>query len=315
MADKRPDYIITTEELAHALHVKEEDLRPLLDRNEIVFLPGNKKGVLFSGVRKHLISRGFSYNFKVVSVLNMRGGIGKTTTVISAAARAYQYGLKTVILDMDPQGSASLAFNKEPVNDDLIFTDIWDKSRKEVGMALKKIEEYLYILPSSLDNGILDSQLDHPEKQKTAVKNVCSILREIGFDLVFIDCPPSLSTAVVSSICASDVVVIPVCGDKFSIHGLDLALEEINAITKSLHIAKPEIRILFTKFDKRIKSSFQSYKELQKMHKKELLPFVIQTSTDFINALNEGKTVFSSSSRTTAKTDYDKFLRSIIDLQ
>ncbi len=218
-------YLMTAEELG------------LLTRQTVTTVlqafPADQRVTLFPGavalpphvVRPYLKARGVSYAPRVIAHINLKGGTGKTTSVISAATRAAQYGFNTCILNMDSQASASLAFNMLLNDDDPIFCDVWQRPHEMVMEAVQQIDESLWILPSSLENGLLDVQLINPASQKHAVRGVCEELRHHDIDLILLDCPPSLGTAVIPTICAADTIVIPVCGDAFSRKGLELTIK------------------------------------------------------------------------------------------
>ena len=283
--------------------------------NKLIKLPGNKYAVPSDIVQESLKNQGVDYSFKVIAHINMKGGIGKTTTAISTATRAKQFGFKTCIIDMDSQANASLAFNKLPEEDEPIFYDIWNMSDETVIGSLKKIDQNLYILPSSLENSLLDSALASPVSQKNAVKNVCSALNQNGFNLVIIDCPPSLGTAVISTICAADIIIIPVCNDTFSFKGLDITLNEINCICDTFNLKQPKIKTLFTKFDKRLKLSITALEKLQNEYKQYYISNVIRTSSEFSKTLESNKTIFAGYKKSNARTDYDRYVKQLLGLK
>lgn len=161
------------------------------------------------------------------------------------ATRAKQYGHRVCILDLDSQASASLAFKVVVGENHPVFLDIFDEPQK-VRDSLVEIEPNLSIVPSSLNNGLLDATMaNKPNLQKTAVAHVCEELKKLGFTLVVIDCSPSLSASVISTICASSTIVIPVASDIFSRRGLELTLEEVHSICETFGLPVPEIKILF----------------------------------------------------------------------
>jgi len=309
-----PKYMLTIEELAGLVGKTSGDMFASLDQRALCGPGGNRKGVPPHVVREYLSGIGFGYTFKTVAHINLRGGIGKTTSTISAATRACQYGFKTCILDLDPQGSSSLAFDALPEPEAPIFYDVWQNPPEMVMGSLRKIGDYLHILPSSLENALLDSSLINPSSQKRAVRGVCDELKANGFDLVVIDCPPSLGIAVISTICAADTIVIPVSGDVFSFKGLDLTLEEVDSICEAFHLARPRIRVLFTKFDRRVKIFHDALDRLKSAYGDYFIPDVIRTSTEFSKALAMKRTVFASPNRSFAKEDYDRYVRSILGL-
>jgi chromosome partitioning protein len=307
-------YVMTTAELAEFTGEPETEVIKRFDPRKLLNLSRKKVGIPSEVLKEHLVERGFHYSFKVVAHINMRGGIGKTTSTIMVASRAVQYGFKTCILDLDPQGSSSMAFGKIPEEGDPIFYDIWQNPSATLMSSLKVIEDNLYILPSSLENGLLDLSLINPSTQKKAVRGVCEELKMNGFDLVMIDCPPSLGTAVISTICAADIIVIPVGSDPFSFKGLELTLNEITSIGETFHLKRPAIKILYTKFDRRERISIDALDRLSNVYRNYFIPTVIRTSTEFSKAIVRKETVFASLKKNSAREDYDMYVRHLLEL-
>ncbi len=308
-------YLLTADELARLSGDDASEVRSSFDPRDLIPLGGNKKGVGPAAVRQYLSRMGFAYPFTVLAHINMRGGIGKTTSTVTAASRACQYGFKTCIIDLDPQGSSSLALNQIPGDEDPIFYDIWQNPGELTMGSLRKIQEHLYILPSSLENALLDASLINPSSQKRAVHGVCDVLKANGFDAVFIDCPPSLGIAVISTICAADIIVIPVHSDAFSFKGLELTLKEIGSICETFGLRRPLIRILYTKFDRREKIAAEGLRRLTSEYGAYFIPKVIRTSTDFSQKLAHRETIFASLKKSQAKEDYDYYVRHILGLE
>lgn len=317
MAEKEvmpPKYIIIAAELGKAIGQSTRSIARSF-RGELINLPGGRLGIPSRLVKQVLEPMGVDYSFKVLAHINMRGGIGKTISTISAATRAVQYGFRTCILDLDPQASASLAFDKLPQDDDPIFYDVWQHPADMVMESLRKIQENLYILPSLLDNVLLENSLHDRADQKVAVSGVCKELDNNGFNLVIIDCPPSLGTAVISTICAADLIVIPVASDVFSFRGLDMTLSEIKAICHAFSIDEPDIGALFVKYTRSEKLSRLALERLEREYRGFCLPVVIRTSTAFAKALERKETVFVNARCSTARDDYDEYVRYILGMQ
>ncbi len=307
-------YILTYNELSDLCGIGIMTLDGFFEQEDCISIPGGKTGIPPYLVKMFLKENGVNYSCQVLSYINMRGGIGKTTATITTATRAKQYGFKTCIIDIDPQGSATLACNMVPEPDDPIFYDIWQKPEEMVMGTIKKIDEDLYILPSSLENGLLDSSLINPSAQKNAVKGVCDILKDNGFELIIIDNPPSLGTAVISSVCASNTIVVPMFSDVFSFRGLDITLSEIHSICDTFNMVKPNILALFSRYDGREKASEKALLKLKSQYPDHSIPFYIRTSTEFSKALERKETIFASFRKSNAKDDYDLYVRHILDI-
>lgn len=305
--------MISIDEFAGIFRLPKTRLQKAFKKDSLVKMPGGRRGIPPASLRSYFSKKGVDYSFRVIAHINLKGGTGKTTSTISAAARAAQYGFKTCILDMDSQANASLAFDLMPAEDEPIFSDIWQNPNEMVMGSLSRIDDDLYILPSSLENSLLDINLMNPVSQKNAVNGVCEVIGKNGFDLVMIDCPPSLGTAVISTICAADILVIPVCCDPFSIKGLEFTIREVASICDTFHLDAPKIHILLTKFDKRLAISANSLNEISSAYPDHLIPFPIRTSSEYAKMLDRHQTVFLRSGKSRAKTDYDRYVRYLLD--
>ena len=304
---------LTIRELSLLTGMPAGDVASFLGPEGTIPLTSATTGASAHGVRRFLSERGVSYQPRIIAHITMRGGIGKTTATITSSVRAAQYGCKVCVLDLDPQGSSTLAFNAVPDDGDPIFYDVWQNPHTLLADALKPIRENLSILPSALENALLDASLINPGSQKKAVKGVCQELVALGYDLIIIDCPPSLGIAVISTICAADTVVIPVGSDAFSLKGLEITLNEIASIRDTFGLPMPELRILFTRYDRREKVSQDALATLRSRYGH--LPLtVIGTSSEFSKVLAAGETVFSSYRKSQARDDYDRYVLDILEI-
>lgn len=311
-SSSRPTYILTLAELQTLTNRSAAYLKKSLGREKLVELGSGRLGVPPACAKAFLQDMGVAYDFKVMAHMNLKGGIGKTTATINLATRAVQYGFRTCVLDMDSQASASLAFDSLPEEDEPIFYDVWQKPRDMVMPSLKPVSDGLWILPSSLENGLLDSSLANPRGQKRAVKEVCAVLRENGFDLVLIDCPPALGTAAISSICAADTIVIPVGSDPFSFKGLDLTLAEIEAICETFQIPLPRTHVLFSRHDRREKMAEEAIRRLGSEYAAYYLPIHIRVSTEISHSLARKQTLFAGTRNSPVRGDYDRYTRLLL---
>lgn len=265
-------------------------------------------------VRSAFKSAGVSYNSQAIAHLNMRGGIGKTTASLSLASRAVQYGFKTCLLDLDPQASATYALFPGMTKEHLVVADIWENSEELLHESLVEVSKDFYLLPSSLDNSVLDDEWDDPAIQKIAVKQILDNLKSEGFNLIVIDAPPSLNCIVISVIAAVDTIIVPVWSDPFSVRGLDILINETDQITSAFKLKEPLIHILFALYDSRLKLSKSVYQSLKKKYPKRLLKSRIRTSTEFSKSIHKQETIFRKNLKHVASIDYDAYVREVLSL-
>ncbi|PCJ56700.1 MAG: hypothetical protein COA79_18015 [Planctomycetota bacterium] len=301
-------YLLTAQELASISGAN-------LSKIKNYFGFENQKNPKLSSAQVHEFMKksGFKYTCRSLAFINLKGGVGKTTAAITLASRAVQFGFKTCILDLDAQGSATLALDYTLEEDDQIFHNIW-QTPKEINNALIEMEENFFLLPSDLENSLLDVSLNNPASQKKAVKGIINELKNLKFDLILIDCPPSLGAAVISSICAVDEIIIPVANDAFSFKGIELTIEEVGEIRSTFGLSRSKTKILSNMVDKRLNLAKEYEQKLKKKFGKYLMPCCIRTSSDFSKALEKRETVFANNRKSNGKMDYDLVARTIFGL-
>lgn len=276
--------------------------------------PSPGRGLTPGQVRRGLAALGFVPGPRVMAFINLKGGVGKTTSAVTLASRAVQLGFKVCLVDMDSQASASLALGVEAGEETPVFHDVWQRPQEMVPGSLVRLQEHLHLLPSSLENGLLDSGLHQPAALKRAAAGVAEVLAGLGFDLVVLDCPPSLGPAVVTSVCAADLIVIPLGCDAFSLRGMQLTLREVRSIRETFGLAPPLIRLLLTGVDRRIKLWQTAWRQLARDHAELLLPSMIRTSSEVPRALGQRRTVFAGAAHSPVREDYDRFAREVLGL-
>jgi chromosome partitioning protein len=172
------------------------------------------------------------------------------------------------------------------------------------------IEEGIDLIPSSLNNSVLDRILLSGNRNwAQAVNGPLKEIRE-EYDLVIIDTAPNLSAINTAVTCVSDLIILPINPDKFSMLGVRKHLEDLADVKKDfdLHF---ENKILFTKFDGRESMSRELLSECVKEFDSLLMKSYIRTSTDIKNSIGQTKTIFSGKSN--AKEDYDLVTQEILE--
>jgi len=260
-------------------------------------------------VREVLVSRGFSYKRQILSIQMLKGGVAKTTTAMNIGIRANMYGSRVLLIDLDQQANLSFALGVEDP-DAFVWVDILE-GKATIQQAIRSISPFLDLIPSNLNNSILDRIL--LSGKRNIASGISQFLTPIQekYDLVIIDTAPNLSAINTAAACVSDIVILPVNPDKFSFAGLKKTLEDLDKIAvefKSDFIP----RILFTKFDGRETSSHELLKLCFANFSEKMMKAFVRTSTEVKNTIRTGRTVFDNKS--TAKDDYDLVTRELIGL-
>lgn len=261
-------------------------------------------------VRKYLYSKGYRFPHQVISFQMLKGGVAKTTSALNFGIRAAMYGAKVLFVDLDQQANLTYALGVESENLP-VWVDILEKKNSIQGARIT-IDQGIDLIPSSLNNSVLDRVLLSGQKNWAgAVKNY---LKEIQseYDFIIIDTAPNLSAINTAVTCASDLVILPINPDKFSLIGVRKHLADLEDLRKDFDLDFEE-KILFTRFDGRESSSAQILELCLQEFQEKLMLNYIRTSSDIKNTIASSKTIYSTKSN--AKEDYDLVTRELMEFE
>ncbi|MFN7823907.1 MAG: ParA family protein [Pseudobdellovibrionaceae bacterium] len=266
-----------------------------------------KSLVLPQIVRRYLSSQGYQFQQRVISFQMLKGGVAKTTSALNLGIRAAQYGYKVLFIDLDQQANLTFALGCED-EDQRVFVDVLER-KCSFNEAVRTVDEYIDLLPSSLNNSVLDRVLMQSHRNlATAVKNPLAEVKA-RYDLMIIDTAPNLSAINTAVTCASDQVVLPINPDKFSLIGLKKNLEDLREIENEFQV-QVDKRILFTKFDGRETTSKEILSYCLETFEDLLLKNYIRSSSEIKNSIRSNRHLFSAKSN--AKADYEAVTRELL---
>ena len=232
---------------------------------------------------------------QIISVINQKGGVGKTTTVINLAAGLSQQGKKILVIDLDPQGNATtgLGLSNTDNSIDTIYGVL--NGSKEISEVIKKTEfENLDLISSNVDlSGLEVETADDGNRAFILKLKLAAYLKDSGslYDYILIDCPPSLSLLTVMALVSSHSLVVPLQTEFFALEGLTQLMKTIERIKVSLN---PDLKIrgiLLTMYDKRNKLSSQVEKEARDYFNDKVYSTVIPRNVRLSEAPSHGMPV------------------------
>ena len=256
---------------------------------------------------------------QVVSVINQKGGVGKTTTVINLAAGLSQLNKKILVIDLDPQGNATtgLGLSNMDNSSDTIYGVL--NGTKEIETVIKKTKfENLDIITSNVDlSGLEVETADDSNRAFILKSKLAAYLNNFRgtYDYVLVDCPPSLSLLTVMALVSSNSLLVPLQTEFFALEGLTQLMKTIERIKVSLN---PDLKIrgiLLTMYDKRNKLSSQVEKEARDYFSEKVYLTVIPRNVRLSEAPSHGMPVLIYDKSCPGSKSYYSFTKEFLEKQ
>ncbi len=249
---------------------------------------------------------------KIISLVNQKGGVGKTTTAINLATYLSSLGKFVLLVDLDPQGNASsgLGIDTRNLQKSLYHAMIVGYHPNEILVKLENFGHHL--LPSSQDLAGANIELVSMDNREFKLYDVLRQIRT-EYDYIIIDSPPSLGLLTINGLVASDEVLIPVQTEYFALEGLGQLLNTIDLVRKNL---QPELKIMgavLTMYDKRNRLSRQVIREVRDHFPGYVFDSVIPRSVRLAEAPSFGKSILSFDAFSKGARAYKNLAKEIIE--
>lgn len=245
---------------------------------------------------------------RFIAVANQKGGVGKTSSTVNLAAAMAIGGLRVLVIDMDPQGNASTAFNIPHLSGDLSVYDVIEgrKTISEVKQTCPDIQG-VDVVPASIDLSGAELELADMDDRNNLLKNAVNEFlnnSEEHYDYVFIDCPPSLGLLVINAMCAAQEMLIPIQAEYYALEGLGQLIRTIGLVQKHYNPVLVVSTMLVTMFDKRTLLGREVYQEVKNHYPNIVLNTTIPRTVKISEAPSFAQSVITYDSRGTGAVSY-----------
>ena len=221
---------------------------------------------------------------RIISLCNQKGGVGKTTTTINLGATLAEYGRKVLLVDFDPQGAASVGLGVNPHElDRTVYNLLMERGADIHDVLVSTDVENLDLLPANIDLSAAEVQLVGEVARESVLSRV---LRPVvdDYDVILVDCQPSLGLLTVNALTAAHGVLIPLECEFFALRGVALLVETIEKVRDRLNPRLDVDGILATMFDSRTLHSREVVARVHEAFGDKLLHTVIGRTVKFPDA-------------------------------
>ncbi len=250
---------------------------------------------------------------RVVSMCNQKGGVGKTTTTINLGASLAEFGRKVLLVDFDPQGSLSVGLGLNPHEMDLtVYNLLMDRETKLDEVVVPTGVPGMDLLPSNIDLSAAEVQLVHEVAREQTLKRVLEPALA-HYDVILIDCQPSLGLLTVNALTASDGVIVPLECEYFALRGVALLKTTIDKVQERLNPKLEIDGVLGTMYDGRTLHSREVMERLVQAWGDLVFHTVIRRTVKFSDSTVAGEPITTYASSSSGADAYRQLAKEVLD--
>ncbi|MFN3865243.1 MAG: ParA family protein [Demequina sp.] len=249
---------------------------------------------------------------RVIALCNQKGGVGKTTTTVNLAAALAEYGRKVLVVDFDPQGAASAGLGVNPNELDTTVYDLLMRSSVSIDQIVRKTPvDGLDLVPANIDLSAAEVQLvGEVARESTLARGLRPILDD--YDVVLIDCQPSLGLLTVNALVAAHGVIIPLACEYFAMRGVALLVETIDKVQDRLNPRLSVDAIIPTMYDGRTLHAQEVVERVRQRFGDKVTQTMIHRTVKFPDATVAAEPITTFAPKHTGAEQYRTLARELV---
>lgn len=247
---------------------------------------------------------------RVLAVANQKGGVGKTTTTVNTAAALAESGLRTLVVDLDPQGNASTGLGIENRG---LETSMYHVLMQDVPLenCIEPTDvKHLFVAPASLDLAGAEIELVPAFSRETRLRAALNAVID-DYDYVLIDCPPTLGLLTVNGLAAAHEVMVPIQTEYYALEGLGQLLRNVDLVKRNLNPTLDVTTIICVMYDARTKLSDQVVQEVRDHFGDKVLHTVVPRTVRLSEAPSYGQPITTYDPRSRGAIAYRDVAREL----
>jgi chromosome partitioning protein len=250
---------------------------------------------------------------RIAAVCNQKGGVGKTTTTINLGAALAENGRRVLLVDFDPQGALSVGLGIQPHElDATIYNVLMERNTSARDVLFKTSVDGMDLLPSNIDLSGAEVQLVHEVGREFVLGRVLQPLVP-DYDIILIDCQPSLGLLTVNALACADGVVIPLECEYFALRGVALLMETIEKVSSRISPKLVVDGLLATMYDSRTLHTREVLAEVVKGFGDQVYHSVISRTVRFPDSSVAGEPITRFDSSSNGATAYRRLAREVLE--
>lgn len=248
---------------------------------------------------------------KVISFVNQKGGVAKTTSCVNIGASLADQGKTVLLIDLDAQGSLSTSTGLREIGADELTTYEVLKGA-DIKEATRTLSEGLSVLPTDIRLSGAEIELSSVPGREFLLREALSEFESV-FDYVLIDCPPSLGVLTLIALTASGGVIVPVKADYLALKGMSQLVDVINVVKRRMNPGLEIVGVIATFFNSRRNLDQQIVEQIETFFPGKLFETKISQNTALAEAPSQGKNIFEYDSRSKGAQQYRTLAEELIE--